>query len=81
MRIKSEKQLIETNEQCVQLRRQIEIMHAKQEEKMKNVQEDHQSQLHKYQISQVMSDYSRRYQFEDKITDQQMQLKQVNEQN
>lgn len=56
-------------------------MHAKFEQKMKQLQEEHHNELQKYKISQVMNDYSKRYQFEDKMTDQQMVVKQMTEQN
>ena len=56
-------------------------MHAKFEQKMKQLQEEHHNELQKYKISQVMNDFSKRYQFEDKMTDQQMVVKQMTEQN
>lgn len=56
-------------------------MHAKYESKMMHLKEEHHNEIQKYQISQVMNDFSKRYQFEDKISDQEMLMKQLNEQN
>lgn len=48
---------------------------------MRTLKEQHHNEVQKYKISQVMNDFSKRYQFEDKISDQELLMKQLNDQN
>lgn len=79
--MRQERSTIEQTEQCVHLRKQIEQMHAKYEQKIRTLKEQHHNEVQKYKISQVMNDFSKRYQFEDKISDQELLMKQLNDQN